>query len=175
MDETKYIICDLDGTLFDVSHRLPLLKNCRDEKDYDKFHSMHIEDKINDKVMGLLGICYGYYYKFSDYIKIIYITGRHEKFRKSTIKQLKKEGLNEFEPIPTQPKFKLYMKPSYEIYTPDFVKDTLKTIFGIYGKENCLFVLDDRPTTIKIYRDTGLLCLQVQNSTGFLEDVNKNK
>ena len=171
----KYIICDLDGTLFDVSHRLPLLKNCRNEEDYDKFHAMHTEDKLNDKIKNLLDICYGYYYEFAKYIKIIYITGRHEKFRNKTIKQLEKDGLNYFNPIFTETELELYMKSSYEIYTPDFVKDTLKIIFEKYGKENCLFVLDDRPATVKIYRDAGLLCLQVQNSTGFLEDINKNK
>ena len=64
----------------------------------------------------------------------------------------------------------LYMKQSYQVYTKDFVTKTLRKIFRKYGKRNCLFVLDDRPLTVKAYRDAGLLCLQVQNSTGFLED-----
>lgn len=129
MDGTKYIICDLDGTLYNIEHRLSLLQNCRSEEDYDKFHAEHIKDKINNKVLNLLDICYSYYYEFCDNMYIIYITGRHKKFRKSTIAQLKKDRLNKFESIFTQLEFELYMKSSYKIYTLDFVKDILKTIF----------------------------------------------
>lgn len=162
----KYIICDLDGTLFDISHRLPLLHNCRDEKDYDKFHAEHIKDKLNtgvDDILATYSQCY------DSGFHIIFITGRHSKFRESTIRQLEDIKYNMSRPCGCD----LFMKSSYEIYTQDFVRDTLEIIFEKYGKENCLFVLDDRPATVQIYRDAGLLCLQVQNSTGFLEDVRR--
>jgi len=170
----KYIICDLDGTLYNVEHRLHLLQNCRNEEDYDKFHAEHINDKLNTKIRDLLNDLQdeSIHYDSGSAIDIIFITGRHEKFRKSTVEQLNRDvdfDNNYFF------KNELYMKPSYEIFTPDFVRNTLKEIFEKYGKENCYFVLDDRPATVQIYRDAGLLCLQVQNSTGFLEDVNGNK
>lgn len=164
----KYIICDLDGTLYNVEHRLHLLQNCRSEEDYDKFHAEHVRDKLNVGVHNILSTFSHCYYSE---LQIIFITGRHDKFRESTIKQLNNAKYNMSRPHGCD----LFMKSSYEIYTPDFVRDTLKIIFEKYNKGNCLFVLDDRPATVKIYRDAGLLCLQVQNSTGFLEDINKNK
>lgn len=174
----KYIICDLDGTLFDISHRLPLLHNCRSEEDYDKFHAEHVNDKINEKIADIITDIRYHREVFDGSFTMIYITGRHEKFRKSTEEQLKYNEMRFIGLYETKEDFcnnddQLFMKPSYEIYTTDFVKDTLDKIFEKYGKENCLFVLDDRPATVKIYRDAGLLCLQVQNSTGFLEDVRR--
>lgn len=164
----KYIICDLDGTLFDVNHRLPLLLNCRSEEDYDKFHAEHVNDKVNKAIDDILST-YSQSYDFN--VHFIFITGRHEKFRESTVKQLKDIGYNMSNTYGCD----LYMKPGYEIYTPDFVKDSLGKIFEKYGKINCLFVLDDRPATVKIYRDAGLLCLQVKDSKGFIEDVKGDK
>lgn len=161
---TEYIICDLDGTLFNLNHRLPMLKNCKCESDYDKFHKLHTRDRVYQKVLDILDV-YCCYYNDCD-VDIIFITGRHEKFRDSTIKQLESLDFH----IDDKTGCKLYMKSSYNQYTQDFVRSVLKKIFREYGKRNCLFVLDDRPATVKIYRDAGLLCLQVKDSTGFLED-----
>ena len=160
--ERKYIICDLDGTLFNVEHRLPLLQNCRNEEDYDKFHAEHINDTINENILGILNT----YMMLKDSVRFIFVTGRHEKFRESTVKQL-----NELVFSPEQ--YTLYMKSSYEIYTPDFITTVLEDLAIKCGLENILFVLDDRPSTVKLYRDAGLTCLQVKDSTGFIEDVKK--
>lgn len=160
--EHKYIVCDLDGTLFDVSHRLPLLQNCRGEEDYDKFHLAHTNDTINKNILGILNT----YMLLKNDIRFIFVTGRHEKFRESTVKQL-----NELVFSPDQ--YTLYMKSSYKIYTPEFITTVLEDLSIKCGLENILFVLDDRPSTVKLYRDAGLTCLQVKDSTGFIEDVKK--
>lgn len=160
----KYIICDLDGTLFNVDHRLHLLYNCREEKDYDKFHAEHINDSVNVNIADLIKAVSNFYYKE---ITIFFITGRHEKFRNSTMKQLSRLGFNDCV------RKELFMKPSYTVYTTDFVKDFLNTLN--VDKKDILFVLDDRPATVKIYRDFGLTCLQVKDSSGFIEDVKKDE
>lgn len=160
----KYIICDLDGTLFNVEHRLPLLNNCRTEEDYDKFHAEHIKDTIYENILGILNT----YMLLKASVKFIFVTGRHEKFRESTVKQL-----DELTFSPDQ--YTLYMKPSYEMYTPHFVSTVIEDIAIKNGLDNVLFVLDDRPSTVKIYRDSGLTCLQARNSTGFIEDVKEIK
>lgn len=160
----KYIICDLDGTLFNVEHRLPLLANCRTEEDYDKFHSEHIKDEVYRNILGILNT----YMMLSNSVRFIFITGRHEKFRESTVKQLNELVFN-------SEQYTLYMKPSYEMYTPHFVSTVLEDVAIKNGLENILFVLDDRPSTVKIYRDSGLTCLQTRNSSGFIEDVKGGK
>ena len=160
----KYIICDLDGTLFNVEHRLPLLQNCRNEEDYDKFHAAHINDTINRNILGILNT----YMMLSNSVKFIFVTGRHEKFRESTIKQL-----NELVFSPEQ--YTLYMKSSYQMYTPNFVMTVLDDLAIKCGLDNILFVLDDRPATVKLYREAGLTCLQTRNSSGFIEDVKKEE
>ena len=67
------------------------------------------------------------------------------------------------------------MKSSYEMYTPNFVTTVLEDLAIKCGLDNILFVLDDRPATVKLYRDAGLTCLQVKDSTGFIEDVKKEE
>ena len=173
----KYIICDLDGTLFNLDHRLDMLARCRNEDDYDRFHQRHIDDTVNRKVLNILYSYHNLADMECDSFRTIFITGRHRKFRSSTVKQIEDLGfvlckrVREFStPLFV---FDLYMKPSYKLYTPDYVKRTVKRIIARYGSDNCCFVLDDRPSTIKVYRDLGLLCLQVKNSTGFLEDVRR--
>lgn len=160
----KYIICDLDGTLFNVEHRLPLLQNCRNEEDYDKFHAAHVNDTINENILGILNT----YMMLKSSVKFIFVTGRHEKFRESTVKQL-----DDLVFSPEQ--YTLYMKSSYEMYTPNFVTTVLEDLAIKCGLDNILFVLDDRPATVKLYRDAGLTCLQVKDSTGFIEDVKKEE
>lgn len=160
----KYIICDLDGTLFNVEHRLPLLQNCRNEEDYDKFHAAHVNDTINENILGILNT----YMMLKNSVKFIFVTGRHEKFRESTVKQL-----DDLVFSPEQ--YTLYMKSSYEMYTPNFVTTVLEDLAIKCGLDNILFVLDDRPATVKLYREAGLTCLQVKDSTGFIEDVKKEE
>lgn len=160
----KYIICDLDGTLFNVEHRLPLLQNCRNEEDYDKFHAAHVNDTINENILGILNT----YMMLKNSVKFIFVTGRHEKFRESTIKQL-----DDLVFSPEQ--YTLYMKSSYEMYTPNFVTTVLEDLAIKCGLDNILFVLDDRPATVKLYREADLTCLQVKDSTGFIEDVKKEE
>lgn len=162
--EYKYIICDLDGTLFNVEHRLPLLQNCRNEEDYDKFHAEHVHDTIYTDILGIINT----YSLLKADVKFIFVTGRHEKFRESTVKQL-----NELVFSPDQ--YVLYMKSSYDMYTPDFITTVLDDLAIKCGLDNILFVLDDRPATVKLYRDAGLTCLQTKNSSGFIEDVKEDK
>ena len=162
----KYVVCDLDGTLFNVEHRLHLLANCRNEEDYDRFHMEHINDVVYPNILGIINT---YTAAFGYDIKFIFVTGRHEKFRESTVKQL-----NELVFSPEH--YVLYMKSSYDLYTPEFITTVINDLkIKCDGLDNILFVLDDRPATVKLYREAGLTCLQARNSSGFIEDVKEDK
>lgn len=167
------IICDLDGTLFDVSDRLKILLNCRNEHDYDVFHQAHINDKLYKGVADIIR----HYIAMNEYLNkteieitkthIIYVTGRHIKFMGSTINQLIKNYL-------WTEDCEIRMKSSYKDYTIDFIQKQIDDIIEQYSKDKIMFVLDDRPATVELYRKAGLLCLQTQNSKGFIEDVKKD-
>lgn len=129
------IICDIDGTISLMNGRSP----------YDD--KAVINDKLNDPVVMLL-----MRYKLQN-IEIIYMSGRSEKARPGTVEWLKKNGLW-FE------NQKLYMRPNGDFRKDEIIK---KELFDEHIKDKYFIecVLDDRDAVVKMWRDLGLLCLQV--------------
>lgn len=137
------IICDLDGTLCLLNGRNP----------YDA--STCENDLVNPAMYGILSAMQ---YKFENTmpegkIKIMFCSGREDKYRDQTIGWLRNNGMLE-------DSFKLYMRK-----TGDNRKDSIikKEIYEehIKGKYNVLFVLDDRNQVVDLWRSLGLTCLQV--------------
>lgn len=124
------IICDLDGTLALHNGRSPY-----DTEDCDT-------DLLNETVFNILMKCA---------VRILFVTGREEKWREKTTAWLKLNfgGFNE-----------LWMRP-----TGDFREDSLikQEIYDahIRGHYNVDFVLDDRNRVVDMWRRNGLTCLQV--------------
>lgn len=132
-DFSAVIICDIDGTL--------ALHNGRDPYDFEKCES----DLLNDTIRLILS-------KFiNDYTYLILVSGREDKYREHTMRWLK---LADIRPGA------LYMRK-----TGDMRQDTIikKEIYDEYikNKYNVLFVLDDRDRVVKMWREQGLVCLQV--------------
>lgn len=133
----RCIICDLDGTL--------ALHNGRNPFDASKIHT----DKVNFQVKNIL---YTYRYKPLE-TEIIYISGRSEEAREATENWLKEHSAwfgNQ----------KLLMRPSKDFRSDSIIK---QEIYEAYIKDKYFveFVLDDRDSVVKTWRDLGLLCLQV--------------
>lgn len=128
------IICDLDGTL-------ALSNGLRGPFD----HAKCADDRLNEPVAEIVHLFH------KDTYTILYVSGREEKFRSQTEEFLKRNGL------PVGP---LMLRK-----TGDFRKDfVVKTeIFNTFIRKefNVLFVLDDRDTVVKRWRELGLTCLQV--------------
>jgi predicted kinase len=127
------ILCDLDGTLAIHQGRSP----------YD-FKRVK-EDKVNVPVKAILD-------RFVDagYIPI-YVSGRDDSARAATWEWIEANN------IPLGP---LYMRQ-----TGDKRKDNIVKL-EIFNEEirhnyDVLFVLDDRDQVVKMWRDLGLTCLQV--------------
>lgn len=82
---------------------------------------------------------------------IIFVSGREDKYREQTISFLKKHHIQYAE---------LHMRA-----TDDFRKDSIikREIFDnhIRGKSNVKYVLDDRNQVVEMWRQLGLICLQV--------------
>lgn len=133
----KAIICDLDGTLALLGDR-------------DPFNPKTISnDKVNPAVGNILEV-YAHQTLFP--LQIFFVTGRFEKYREETETWLHKHGISDFQ---------LFMRG-----VNDFRKDIVykKEIYqnSIQKDYEVLFVLEDRDQTVKMWRDLGLTCLQVE-------------
>lgn len=154
------IMCDLDGTLAIINDRSPY-----DATDCD------IKDKPNWPVIrNVLAMHQAGY-------KIIFMSGRDEKYRKETQRFIEKYCLyknveNHFkngkkmtvmEPIP----YALHMRgeTNPDPTKADMRKDSIikQELFDKYvrGKFNVAFVLDDRNQVVDFWRSIGLTCFQV--------------
>ena len=79
--ERDTVICDIDGTIADNSHRQHYLEGKRDWKSF-------FEEIENDK--PILKILKKIEYLYQDGFQIIFVTGRPEEYRELTQKWLKK-------------------------------------------------------------------------------------
>lgn len=130
------IICDLDGTisLFTEEMRSP----------YDASKCEH--DLLNEPVADVINTYFNKGYK------ILFVSGREDKYREQTEKFLKKHFPDLI--------YSLYMRK-----TGDSRKDTIikKEIYidNIWTNYFVKFILDDRASVVRGWREMGLTCFQV--------------
>ncbi len=144
-DRIKAIIVDLDGTLCDLSHRVHFVENpVNGVKDWDSFFMGISEDELNIWCFEVIEafVKRGY--------QILFVTGREEAYRKITVEWLEKFKVKYHQ---------LYMRSLKDRREDSDVK------VDIYRNEieqvyDTLFVLDDRKSVVKAWRELGLVCLQ---------------
>lgn len=129
----RAIICDLDGTI--------AIHNNRSPYDFEKCNT----DLPNRNVRSLL------WSMAADGYQVVYLSGRDDSVQDKT-----KKWLNDYL-FPAGP---LYMRK-----TGDKRKDCIMKLelfdAHVRGKYNIVFCLDDRDQVVKLWRDMGLCCLQV--------------
>jgi len=131
----KVIICDLDGTLFNIKHRQHLLP------DYEAFNSQHINDTLNQDVF--------------DFVKdknILFLTGRNEKYRETTEKQLNQYFID----------YKLIMRENNDlsqakIFKKKIAQDLIKDGYDIE------FAIDDDEYVCEMFFEMVIDCYDVNN------------
>lgn len=127
------VICDLDGTL--------CIHNGRGPFDYDKCDTDLINHAVDMVLMAMSQQGH----------EIIFMSGREDSCRDLTLKWLSSHGWDN--PL-------LFMRQA-----KDFRKDWIvKTeLFNTHVRDKFMveFVLDDRDQVVKMWRDMGLTCLQV--------------
>lgn len=140
----KTILCDLDGTVADLTHRLHHIQS--KPKNWDAFYAACKDDGVYENIANLV--------KFlgdAD-CHIIYVSGRREGTRKDTRTWLDN---NKFPPGA------LLMRSDGDFREDYIVK---REIFERELKAyNIWFVLDDRDQVVKMWRELGLTCLQVKS------------
>lgn len=133
------VICDLDGTLCDIEHRLHYVKNCGDQpKDWKSFFANMSDDTMREDVAAKL-------LPYRNTHNIVFVSGRPNEYRKETEKWLS----DHFPLYDT-----LIMRRENDKRPDTEVKrDILKMYFR---KEKIDIVFDDRPSVIRMWREEGL-------------------
>lgn len=136
-------IFDIDGTLADATHRLPMIQG--ELKDWDGFYKACVDDTVIENVARIYKTLRdaGYY--------IILMTGRSEDSQTETMEWLLEHDLN--------PRW-LLMRPSGD-HRPDYI--VKKELYEKWVKPNfnVIGVFEDRTSVVQMWREIGLTCFQV--------------
>lgn len=128
------VICDLDGTL--------AIHNGRGPFDYAKLGTDNVNGAVQVTLWAM--VRFGY--------KIIFLSGRDDSCKDAT-----KEWLTTFVAPPYDG---LYMRKTGD-HRKDYVVKTELFDQHIRDKYRIVFCLDDRDQVVKLWRDMGLTCFQV--------------
>ena len=139
-----YIICDIDGTISDATHRQHYVQ--KNPKNWSAFFSQCVYDKPITDIIDLINIFYDLYYK------IILVSGRSNIVREQTERWIINHSV---------PYHKLFMRGDRDYRPDDIIKEEmyLTLIKPWHGEPK--YVLDDRDRVVKMWRKHGLRCLQV--------------
>ena len=147
----KYFICDIDGTIANLDHRLPLIQG--EHKDWDKFHRLCDKDTPIEPVVNLVKhlIATGWY--------PIFITGRPSSSFVSFVRTLcwLEENLN----FSFANAGLLHMRADGDFRHDYIVKEEIYQREVVSRDIEIEFVLEDRASVVKMWRSLGLKVLQV--------------
>lgn len=138
----EVIIVDLDGTLTDCEHRVHHVHS--KPKDWQSFNRGMVHDELNIWCSKLISSMK------SNGTETILLTGRGEEFRKETESWLQDKGITYLH---------LFMR-GVDDHRPDC--EIKKEIYQskIAPKFKTLFVVEDRKSVVKMWREINLTCLQ---------------
>lgn len=142
------IILDLDGTLFNINHRVHLAQ----AKAWDEFHSLMRYDKVEEAVKFLLVLAN------RSKVSVIALTGRNENYRKATESQIYDHDLDHLID-------EVLMRKDGDQRSDDKVKlEMIAERFGslAHALDRVAFILEDRDSVVAAYRGVGFDCWQVK-------------
>jgi hypothetical protein len=143
----RTVIVDIDGTISKVGDRVKYL--LQEPKDWDSFYNNCLED---EPVIEMIDLVYNL---FLQSYEIVFCTGRRESCREDTINWID----NYFEPE-VAIFSKLLMRPDKDHRHDAEIKPELLKNAGV-ELDTIAFVLEDRNSMVKKWRELGLICLQV--------------
>lgn len=137
------VLCDLDGTLCNIEHRLHFVRG-EGKRDWRSFFESLRTDKLNTWCADILD-------RFSDTHPIVYCSGRTSDYRDLTVDWLKEKGVFFGD--------HLYMRMGNDFRPDDVVKEIILD-FEILTRFKPYFVIDDRKRVVDMWRRRGITCLQ---------------
>jgi hypothetical protein len=142
------IIVDIDGTVSKVGNRLKYLQ--QSPKDWDSFYEACNEDNPIESICNLIkGLDTHPYVSY----ELVFCTGRRESVREKTEEWIDNRIGLLFE-------YKLLMRKNGDFRHDTEVKPELLKEAGI-SIDNIAFILEDRNSMVKKWRELGFTCLQV--------------
>lgn len=145
----KYIVVvDLDGTIADLSHRLHYIKG--KNKDWESFYDEVDKDKPIENIIYLISVLHERH-------KILFLTGRSGVCSYKTNDWIEKHLY-----IPYMIESDLMMRKEGDHRPDTEVKPELLKKYLKYNPDSeVAFILDDRNSMVKKWRELGFTCLQV--------------
>lgn len=137
------LIIDLDGTLCNVSHRVHFVKES--PPNWPAFFDACVDDVPSEAIVALYDMARDVGHA------ILFVSGRPETHRQHTEAWLTRHGLDGYK--------LLLMRPAGDYRQDALVKRELYEAH-IAGRYEVLFVVDDRASVVKMWRELGLTCLQ---------------
>ena len=135
--DRREIICDIDGTLCDISNRLHLIKG-NERKDWDAFFAEIPKDEPRLDIIEHVR-------ELSKTHTIVLVTGRPARFKPQTLEWLERYNV----PYET-----IIMRNDNDTREDGIIK---KEILDAYFKKDLVdLVIDDRPRVIRMWREWGL-------------------
>ena len=144
--QKNIIIVDIDGTISKIGDRLKYL--LQEPKDWDSFYEDCFEDEPIPEIVKLVE-----HLSFDGY-KIVFCTGRRECVREKT-----KAWLRKYFHSVRSTTILLMRKDGDHRHDTEVMPELLHS-FGI-NLDAISFVLEDRNSMVKKWRELGLTCLQV--------------
>lgn len=142
------IICDLDGTLCNVDHRLHHVRRPPgDKKNWKAFFDGLGDDRPNKWCVDILKSMH------KDYT-IVFCSGRPDNYRQQTYKWLEENDLTNL-----HHDVYLYMRPRNDQRQDNIVKEIILD-FEILPRFTPFFMIDDRKQVVDMYRERGFTVLQ---------------
>jgi predicted kinase len=153
--DDEVVVCDLDGTLCNIEHRLKYARG--EEKDWDKFFKGVPGDTIREDVDKMLQ---GYVDQGK---KIIFVSARPERCRRDTEMWLSENGYAlsyRLDPEDNYIRYEaLLMRPDSNSQDDTIIKQNI--LDNCLKKEWIHRVIDDRPKVIRMWQENGLEVIDV--------------
>lgn len=139
------VLCDLDGTLCDITHRLHHVQ--KEPKDWKAFFEGIPHDTVRPEVQDMVLEAEGNGYE------IFFISARPDTYRGATEVWLER-AFNGYQPYKA-----LFMREAYDRRPDTEVKADM---FDRYFKDMPIeAIIDDRPSVIRMWRERGLPVIDV--------------
>ena len=145
-----FVLCDLDGTLCNIEHRLHYVR--QEPKDWDAFFSAIPNDITRADVLGIIEG-----YALEGY-QIVFVSGRPDNYRQPTELWLSQ----------TFPHYVTILMRRAGDHRPDTAvkEEILRTYFPDQSWIHC--AIDDRPAVIRdVWKKHGIRCIDVGNGVEF--------
>jgi hypothetical protein len=152
----KVIICDIDGTIADVRHRLPYIQDedgsKRSKPDWPAFHAACVDDPPFDDVIRIANtLKEGWPGAGYDPLDTYILSGRNDSVRAETEAWLDKHFGHYTN---------LHMRKANDRRPDHIIKLEMVRELGL-TPDKVLCIFDDRQSVVDMWRENGYRCLQV--------------